>query len=211
MHIVICGDDKYRPFFKPVTDTGKISWVADCKAFATIAADAYIDLDFENDKERVLLLSKLNRPVAINSVAHTLSEVHQSFIRFNGWMTFISGLAIEATASEDLHAKADSIFAVTGKKINWVPDSPGFIAPRVVAMIINEAYHALGDSVSSKKDIDTAMKLGTGYPYGPFEWASLIGLPQIHKLLQRLQQENEKYSPASLLKKEVANGIDPAY
>src|ERR1700710_2457559 len=47
---------------------------------------------------------------------------------------------------------------------------------RVVAMIINEAYYALDAGVSSKESIDLAMKLGTGYPYGPFEWADRIGL-----------------------------------
>ena len=49
------------------------------------------------------------------------------------------------------------------------PDIPGFISARVVSMIINEAYFALEEEVSSKEEIDTAMKLGTNYPYGPFD------------------------------------------
>jgi 3-hydroxyacyl-CoA dehydrogenase len=43
-------------------------------------------------------------------------------------------------------------------------------------MIINEAYFALEDNVSTKAETDIAMKLGTNYPYGPFEWGQLIGL-----------------------------------
>lgn len=70
-------------------------------------------------------------------------------------------------------------------------------------MIINEAYFAVNDEVSSKKEIDTAMKLGTNYPYGPFEWAALIGKNNILELLQKLSLTDTRYQPAELLIKEV--------
>lgn len=68
-------------------------------------------------------------------------------------------------------------------------------------MIINEAYFTLGESVSSENEIDIAMKLGTNYPYGPFEWARLIGLRNIHSLLEKLTQEDIRYLPAPRLLK----------
>ena len=43
-------------------------------------------------------------------------------------------------------------------------------------MIINEAYFTWEAGTSTKEEIDIAMKLGTGYPYGPFEWGEKIGL-----------------------------------
>lgn len=49
--------------------------------------------------------------------------------------------------------------------------SCGFIFPRTIVQIINEAYCALADGVASKEDIDRAMKFGVNYPKGPFEWA----------------------------------------
>ncbi len=55
-----------------------------------------------------------------------------------------------------------------------------------MAMIINEAWHALAEEVSTKNEIDTAMKLGTNYPYGPFEWAEKIGLGR-HIIEKRLR------------------------
>ena len=42
-------------------------------------------------------------------------------------------------------------------------------------MIINEAFLALQEGVSTKEEINTAMKLGTNYPLGPFEWVEKIG------------------------------------
>ncbi|MEB3059486.1 3-hydroxyacyl-CoA dehydrogenase family protein, partial [Parvimonas sp. D9] len=67
------------------------------------------------------------------------------------------------------------VLEAMGFAYQFVPDVPGMVAARVIAMIINEAFFALGDGISSKHDIDTVMKLGTNYPYGPFEWCNLIG------------------------------------
>ena len=70
-------------------------------------------------------------------------------------------------------------------------------------MIINEAYFALEDNVSSKTEIDTAMKLGTNYPFGPFEWVGLIGNKNVLALLQQLYATDSRYKPSELLIKEA--------
>ena len=70
-------------------------------------------------------------------------------------------------------------------------------------MIINEAWFAYADGVSTQQDIDLAMKLGTNYPYGPFEWGNKIGLNNIINLLLSMSEENSRYAPAPLLIKQV--------
>jgi 3-hydroxybutyryl-CoA dehydrogenase len=70
-------------------------------------------------------------------------------------------------------------------------------------MIINEAYFTVGEEVSSKREIDIAMKLGTNYPLGPFEWADKIGLSNIYKLLLKLSSIGTRYTIAPLLEKEA--------
>lgn len=77
------------------------------------------------------------------------------------------------------------------------------ISIRIISMIVNEAYFALGDGISTKAEIDIAMKLGTNYPYGPFEWATIIGLKKIYALLQNLGRDDARYAIAPLLKYEV--------
>ena len=47
------------------------------------------------------------------------------------------------------------------------------------------------------------MKLGTNYPYGPFEWSKKIGLKKIYDLLTLLAKTNARYEPSPLLKKEA--------
>ena len=98
---------------------------------------------------------------------------------------------------------ATKLFEHLDKKITVVADEPGFISARIIAMIINEAYFATGDKVSSREDIDTAMKLGTNYPFGPFEWASAIGAANVLALLKQLSKTDKRYEPAPLLIEEV--------
>tara|TARA_R110002072_G_scaffold276051_1_gene437515 strand:- start:256436 stop:257077 length:642 start_codon:yes stop_codon:yes gene_type:complete len=62
----------------------------------------------------------------------------------------------------------------------------GFTYPRVVSMIINEAFFSLEDELASPEDIDTAMKYGVNYPHGPFEWSEKIGLKIVDTLLTEL-------------------------
>ena len=47
------------------------------------------------------------------------------------------------------------------------------------------------------------MKLGTYYPYGPFEWSEKIGLSKIVALLESLATKKKLYAPAPLLKLEA--------
>ncbi len=95
-------------------------------------------------------------------------------------------------------------------EINWkytlVPDIAGMITPRVVSMIINEAYYTLGDGVSTREEIDVAMKLGTNYPMGPFEWAGKIGLHRVYELLKEMGRTDERYAIAPALLEEIQNG-----
>ncbi len=48
------------------------------------------------------------------------------------------------------------------------------------------------------------MKLGTNYPFGPFEWSEIIGLRKIHDLLMALSETDKRYTPAPLLIKDTS-------
>ncbi|MGB4845802.1 MAG: 3-hydroxyacyl-CoA dehydrogenase family protein, partial [Ferruginibacter sp.] len=137
------------------------------------------------------------------AVIQTLKEsgAPANVLRINGWTTFLirSNWEIAGSINDD----TVSVLQALNKKINTTADEPGFISARVISMIINEAYFAVEDNVSSKQEIDTAMKLGTNYPYGPFEWAELIGTQNILALLQKLNETDARYQPAELLYKEV--------
>lgn len=167
--------------------------------------DCYIDLLFNNDADRINKLKKLQPSlIIVNSVIATLKELPENFIRINGWPTLLKRQLVEASCNNnDLKIKAEEIFDSCNKSVEWVPDVPGFISARVISMIINEAFFALDEKVSSKHEIDTAMKLGTNYPYGPFEWIEKIGIKNVYELLTTLSKINSRYEPSALLKKEA--------
>lgn len=85
----------------------------------------------------------------------------------------------------------------------FVADIAGMVAARSIAMIINEAYFGLQDEISTPEQIDTAMKLGTNYPYGPFEWATKIGLNKIYNLLTELSKTDTRYLPCDAIAKKL--------
>ena len=79
--------------------------------------------------------------------------------------------------------------------------SCGFVFPRTIVQIINEACFALEEKVASKEDIDRAMKFGVNYPKGPFEW--LNGREEyVRTLLVELLNKtgDQRYRMSELLK-----------
>jgi 3-hydroxybutyryl-CoA dehydrogenase len=82
-----------------------------------------------------------------------------------------------------------------GKKILW----------RVLSMLINEAVDALFLNIANKEDIDLAMTKGVNYPKGLLAWADEIGVENVLKQLEDLQEEygEDRYRPSPLLKRMV--------
>jgi len=159
-------------------------------------ADAWFDLCFETDGAAFPEI--INAPVFVNAVLTTTKALPDNYIRINAWNSFLERSVMEVVPAKN-NIAFESILSTLGWNYQIVPDVPGMIAARVIAMIINEAYFAWGDEVSSKQDIDTAMKLGTNYPHGPFEWSTIIGIRLIHQLLQQLAKEDDRYTPAPAL------------
>ena len=85
-----------------------------------------------------------------------------------------------------------------------VEDRVGMVTPRVICMIINEAFYTLQEGTAEKEDIDLGMKLGTNYPNGPFEWAEKIGIKNVYELLESVYEDTkeERYKICPRLKKE---------
>ena len=83
-----------------------------------------------------------------------------------------------------------------------VEDRVGMVKPRIIFMIINEACYTLQEGTASIEDIDMGMKLGTNYPYGPFEWCDKIGITSVFETLAALYEDtkDERYKICPLLK-----------
>lgn len=181
----------------------RVLWVEADQSLQNIPADAYFDLVFDDtviDNNEFIA----HKPVFVHAVNCTCTEIAKdSYIRLNAWNGFLNrGVTELACKDETTKKQAVAIFNALQWKFVWVNDDHGLISARIISMIINEAYYALEDGVSTKEQIDIAMKLGTNYPYGPFEWSRKIGLAQVRNLLQQLQKQDGRYTISGLLVQE---------
>jgi len=183
-----------------------IDWRITPKVEAIPGAAAYIDLDFINEESRCAALNQL-RPalIIVNAVTTTIKEIGYPFIRINGWPGFLERnvhelvVTEENTVSEPTRDRLAGLYQALGREYRLVPDEPGMISARILSAIINEAFFTWEAEVSTKEEIDTAMRLGTNYPLGPFEWGEHIGLGQVAGLLGVLNRTNPAYVPSAAL------------
>ncbi|MDE2052749.1 MAG: 3-hydroxybutyryl-CoA dehydrogenase, partial [Gammaproteobacteria bacterium] len=91
----------------------------------------------------------------------------------------------------------------TGLSVAVIGDSPGFVAARILAMIVNLACEAAQLGIGTPEDIDVAMRLAQNYPRGPFEWGEWLGAQRIHDMLRRIQEVtgSDRYRPSLWLRR----------
>jgi 3-hydroxybutyryl-CoA dehydrogenase len=100
-----------------------------------------------------------------------------------------------------------------GKRLGKVPvranDTTGFIVNRLLVPYMLDAVRALEEGVGSIMDIDTSMKLGLGYPMGPFTLGDFVGLDTTYYIAEIMFNEfrEKRFAPPPLLKRMVLAGL----
>ena len=113
-----------------------------------------------------------------------------------------------ATAPEYRDA-AQGLMSADGTPAIVINDTPGFIAQRVVAHIINVACQVASRGVASPADIDKGTRLGLGYPMGPLAWGDKLGPAAVLHILERLEDfyRDPRYRPSPWLKRRAMLGL----
>lgn len=117
---------------------------------------------------------------------------------------------IRAEATHEAVVEASRAFGERiGKTCIVVADTPGFATSRLGLVIGLEAMRMVEQGVASAQDIDTAMKLGYGFPMGPLELTDLVGLDVRLKIAEYLSKElpdGGHFAPPKILRDKVAQG-----
>ncbi len=104
---------------------------------------------------------------------------------------------------------AHALFASDGARVSVLRDSPGFIAQRVVAMIVSVATEIAQQRIASPADIDTAVRIGLGYPRGPLGMGDALGAATILEILTNIHEltGDPRYRPGAWLRRRAQLGL----
>lgn len=97
--------------------------------------------------------------------------------------------------------QAAALFGSAGSAVTVINDSTGFIAQRIIAMIVNTACDMAQQAIATPEDIDLAVKIGLGYPKGPFELGDSIGAKVLLNVLTAIHRSSgdPRYRPSPWL------------
>jgi 3-hydroxybutyryl-CoA dehydrogenase len=111
--------------------------------------------------------------------------------------TLMTTPATYQSAKNEAHA----LFAHDESPVTVINDSTGFVAQRIMALIVNVGCDIAQQDIASPSDIDLAVELGLGYPMGPFELGDHFGPKLILEILNNIQQAlgDPRYRPSPWL------------
>lgn len=153
---------------------------------------------FEN---KLLIVCAVKKSLS-QMITETQQKTNYNIAGMNLLPSFINRSTLEISFIDE---KSRLAFVDFSKKLNLnfleVEDKVGMVTPRVISMVINEACYSLQEGIATMDDIEKAMKLGTNYPYGPFEWCDRIGVTNVYETLEALHEQtrDQRYEICKLL------------
>lgn len=199
-----------------IQGTGNFEDVAD--------VDFVIECVFENmdvKKEVYTKLDKMLRPevvIATNTSSLSITEIAaiterpsqvigMHFFNPANVMKLVEVIPAVQTSEETIETVMELSKAI-GKTPVKVKEGPGFVVNRILLPGMNEAAFILYEGLAAAEDIDTAMKLGAGWPMGPLTLCDLVGVDIALAVCNTLYNEtgDPKYRPAPPFKQLVRAG-----
>ncbi|XP_005940068.1 hydroxyacyl-coenzyme A dehydrogenase, mitochondrial isoform X2 [Astatotilapia calliptera] len=202
----------------------KVSTSTDAES-AVQGSDLVVEAIVENLKIKQDLFSRLDKLApshtifASNTSSLSICDIASSTNRqdrFGGlhffnpvaMMKLVEVIGTPATSQDTLDSLLD-FSKVLGKTPVSCKDTSGFIVNRLLVPCMMEAIRLYERGDASKEDIDIGMKLGAGYPMGPFELADYVGLDIVKAVIEAFKTKDPKnplFDSSDLLNKLVAEG-----
>jgi 3-hydroxybutyryl-CoA dehydrogenase len=197
------GDDAAVPAYG-----GQPLWVAD-PALADVLGAARARLVEQPDQAAVCLVSPWGNDVTTEALALGVRPERTLGVDPLGGYAQRLTLATNPSVGPEALRLARSAVGVTGRPVTVIRDSPGFIAQRIMALIVNTACEIAQLGIASPSDLDAAVHFGLGYPRGPLEWGDTIGAVRVLRITVALHQTylDPRYRPSVWLSRRARLGL----
>lgn len=117
-------------------------------------------------------------------------------------------LMVNPLTKREVRDSAHALLASDGVPVSVINDSPGFVAQRVVAHIVNVGCDIAQLRIATPEDLDRAVMLGLGYPKGPLAMGDALGPKRILAILQAMHElyQEPRYRPSPWLRRRAELG-----
>lgn len=192
-----------------------------CKGSDFVLEAVVEDLDTKREIfSKVAVYANQDAILASNTSTLTISRISESFspkvrARIAGMHFFNPPQVMKLVevvrtreTNREVVSKIEALCTSLHKTPVEVLDSPGFVANRIGISVFAEASSLLEKGIASVRDIDLAMRLGYGYPMGPFELGDLVGLDSRLRNMEAMYSDtqDERFRPPKILEKLVSEG-----
>ena len=118
-------------------------------------------------------------------------------------------LMVNPATRKEVRDGAHALLASDGVPVSLIHDSPGFVAQRVVAHIVNVGCDIVQMRIASPQDLDRAVTLGLGYPKGPLALGDALGPKNVLAILEAMHAlyREPRYRPSPWLRRRAQLGL----
>jgi 3-hydroxybutyryl-CoA dehydrogenase len=166
---------------------------------------------FESDpaKAAVCLVAPLGKDATTSALEHGLDAART--VAVDPLFGFSKRRTLMATAitRREVIDGAHALLAAGGVPVSVIRDSPGFVAQRVVAHIVNVGCDIAQMRIANPEDLDRAVVLGLGYPRGPLAMGDALGATRVLEVLEAMHEfyKEPRYRPSPWLKRRARLGV----
>jgi 3-hydroxybutyryl-CoA dehydrogenase len=168
-----------------------------------------VKLESDPAKAAVCLVAPLGKDATTAALEHRLDPARTVAVDpLFGFSRRITLMTTPVTRPE-VRDGARALLAARGAPVSTIKDSPGFVAQRVVAHIVNVGCDIAQMRIAAPQDLDRAVMLGLGYPRGPLAMGDAAGAAKLLSILDSLYDayREPRYRPSPWLRRRAQLGI----
>ena len=184
---------------------------ADGNAALTALLDGHVELDggARPDARSICLVTPWGRDATTTALDQNIEPERtlavDTMLGLDGRITLMTTPVTDPDLRDQVHGLLDD----AGRDVTVIHDSPGFVAQRVIACIVNIGCDIAQQRIATPGDIDKAVRLGLNYPRGPIGFGDAIGPARILAILEALHDfyRDPRYRPSPWLVRRARLGV----